>query len=190
MYFEHISLIIVSISTVFTTSCELAERTAWFNGLRNADSYALLNAVLTSPPNGSWVKLWCHGAKEILHSQVVEGGAQYLACKRRINQRLNKIFRWNDSGNVHIPKRLTEEYSMIIEYWSQQSLRLHAGHNGIQPLTGAQHMQTIPNRDAMMMQSLGSINWSQVEGRANAKLNNFSQEIREHLSHRGWNQRR
>jgi hypothetical protein len=52
-------------------------------------------------------------------------------------------------------------------------------------MPGAQYMQTIPNRDAVLMQSLGSINWSQVEGRANAKLNNFSEEIGEHLSHRG-----
>jgi hypothetical protein len=52
-------------------------------------------------------------------------------------------------------------------------------------MLGAQYMQTIPNRDAVLMQSLGSINWSQVERRAKARLNNFSEEIGEHLSHRG-----
>jgi len=37
--------------------CELAGRTAGFNDLRNADSYALFNAELTAPPNNSWVML-------------------------------------------------------------------------------------------------------------------------------------
>jgi hypothetical protein len=36
-----------------------------------------------------------------------------------------------------------------------------------------------------MIQSLESMNWSQVKARVNAKLNNSSEEIGEHLSHRG-----